>query len=78
MVKITKRTKIIGAVIILICLISGITGYHSYSHPELKLNTKTVNVEYGADVKEYLINNIDTSIYEIKVLSMILNLLAIK
>lgn len=63
MVKITKRTKIIGAVIILICLISGITGYHSYSHPELKLNTKIVNVEYGADVEEYLINNIDTSIY---------------
>lgn len=66
MVKITKRTKIIGAVIILLCLINGITGYHSYSHPELKLNTKTVNVEYGADVEEYLINNIDTSIYDDK------------
>lgn len=61
--KIIKRTKIIGAVIILICLIGGITGYQSYTHPELKLNGNTVTVEYGEDVEAYLFNNIDTSIY---------------
>ena len=64
--KFKKRTKIIGIVAILIALIGGITGYHSYSHPELKLNAKTVNVEYGADVEKYLINSIDTSIYDDK------------
>ena len=64
--KFKKRTKIIGIVTILIALIGRITGYHSYSHPELKLNAKTVNVEYGADVEKYLINSIDTSIYDDK------------
>lgn len=62
--KLSKKNKLIGIVLLVIVAIVGITGYQSYQHPQLELKEPTIKAEYGQDVKALLDDNIDASFYD--------------